>query len=1242
MADSPIESTINKWRERATQAQGLGIPLSSYQELAKRDVQNVRQGGVGMTDTEFALGVLAGQGRPVVQVERGTRAQDVPGNVPKDIEDIVRGFIPGAIKYVTKLPGEIASLFTDEDRGERLGFEDSDLSLSGLAAAARNVAKDPIFSILPGVFALSQATTEEGRQELAKHPVMTLLDVLPFAGAVGKGATAGKIAKPGGAVEALQQGRPTRAAFRATTDVVGRAPVIGKPFRRQEWNALADQLGISSLYREKLSRPFTQTQRIAEKEAKSFIDREIMPVFGQMDEATRQAFTEYGIKRKTGEVPPNPEFDAINSQVNIIQERLANIGEEEGGLRKIYLPGVENPVVYSTSSPVVRNLQRVTRTEEYVGNVTNKLVNARAVQEKWTANLDQRAGKVRRFMESDEDFAARPIGEVSPAILRDAMRPFVESFQYLEPMRVFSEYLSKIYDGKVRAQTAGFLRRDFNKLKGETGLIAKLDEALSSDDVKSAAKYATQINNVLKHKAWDDFDTTTSLRRHIADVREELVGLRKRTKSFGYAARMAKKADDRVRMYEQRLQTAQSKLNDRRATYFDSLEKNPPRNFSPLLIDLIRSKATDAARELYHGTELEQVITRIQNTPIAKEIAELIGPDAFKEMWDGTIRSWMDLAREGYDPIWLHHVPPARYERLLKPQILPDQEVKPGQWKDAVLNFGPGISDVAVGLSAAASELIARKFTHEFISTHVMPFAKPKTAVHADITNALLDEAARNQARIRPSFGIRGEVDRIMQKEWADFDPNDFGMRMPQATKGELMVPKGVARSLKAFAGGYGSERMIPLRGVYDKTMKVYKYSVLIGPKQFSDVVFGGMLTVLLREPGAVTKLPTAIKMWKEGRLPEEFIHEFYDLNPDKLWNFKAGQTMARHFVSAVGGVPQALARMEEIVSAWQRTATYLSASERAAKKGGLPPALAREAGLRVAYKTLVDFDGMSWIERSIVRNVFPFYSFMRYVMQYALTYPTDHPIRAAILSRFSDMEMRDKKDGLAEKYQNYFWLGEPDENGNVKIVDYRSANPFQSLANNFTLAGFVSSINPLMTSFFEAAGLNTLTATPDLYPDMAYDPETGSLTAKRGNVLLTVAGNIIPQIEGVDYFLTITDKMKRLKERNPEAYKRQLYTHLHLPFAGAEAALGLSGLEINVPYERSKAELGRYRAAREELSQAIRNNDWSAVSRYNVVPFQGELVDPEAIESLWRMIAGVLDQTPLAGTNPRAVLPRG
>lgn len=1235
---TPLESVLNSWKTRDAEAQALGIDRSAYSELAKRDVKNVMGGGSALPASEVNIALLSNAiQKPIVQTpERGTGPKDTIGNIPKDIEDIVRGFIPGMARWAYNLPGNIAASYinpagsTAKGRAE-LGYESS----GGVAGAIRNAGKDPLLSLVPGVFTAGKLTTPEGRKELQQRPVTTALDILPFASKAGKVATAGKVAEKGSATAALQRGHVVRGGFRAATDTIAKVPVVGKVTSRERWNQFANDLGIDETAREQLSRPFSVLTRKADKEQARFMREEVMPLFEGMDEASRQALTLYGQRRRRGESGGVPEYDAILAKVDELNDKFYRYGEKEGGLARIYLPGVPEPVTFASESPVILANQRRMRAKESYSRVKHRREYAEIVRDKWQTNLATRQGKVRGFMEDPQSFATRPEGPIGPEVVRAASRPFVEAFQHLDPEKVFREYLDKFSDGTIRGQTAAFIMRDFRKLKGEagvgprptSGLVARFDEALARGDIKTAATTLTEINRILRHKSWDGFDTTTRIRDHVRDLREELVGLRKRTTSFGYAARMARKAEDRLTRYQQLERAAQEKMTDRDATFFSSLAENPPQSFNPLIVQKVREGAIDEARLLYTGDELAMVEQKIATSPVMTEISSLIGKEKFRQLFTDIRDNWIQLAQEGYDPVWVHHVPPSRYENALKPRLLPDHESRPGQWRDVVTNFGPGVMDIAVGLGGASAEIISRRYTTQFLHEHVIPFARDKAEVREQIIQQLTDSGVRP----RSSFGIMGEVERIMKKQYRDFDPQRFGMKWPSITREGLVLPVGMDRALNAFTRNF---QYVPIRGIYDRTMKVYKYSVLAGPKQASDAIFGGMLTVMLREPKALFKMRDAFVMMKEGKVPEELAHNFYDLDTDKLWHLAAGKTMGRVMLEAAKFAPERLAKLEEGVTTMYRAATYLSAAERGVKKG-LTPKMAEEVGLRTAYKTLVDFDGMSHLERAVLRNVFPFYSFMRYTMQFILTYPSDHPLRTSILSRFADMEKRDHEGQageLAEKWGNYFFLGDPDENGNVLAVDYRSLNPFQSVANSFTLAGFLGSINPLVTAGFEAAGVNTLTATPDLYPEMAYDPETGSTTARRGNVGMILAGNILPPIEGVDAFLTLSDKMRRLKEKNPEAYRRALFQHLHMPFAFGN---------VNVPYEGAKAQMGKVRGAREELSAALMSGDWERVKRYNLVPYNGQLVDPARLETFWKAMTGALNDRGLEEISPKALLPR-
>jgi hypothetical protein len=196
MPKTPLETVVENWGRRIGQAQTAGIPVSAYRELGKRDIENVMKGGTPLPELQANLGIAsAAMGRPIIPTpkERSGPGQ-ILGNVAGDIGGIVRGFIPGLVRYVHHLPSEattsIQALIGNEAARQKIGWEQHGPSAFG--PAARNVARLPLFQVLPVVHTLGGLTSSEGRKELERHPVGTLLDVLPAASEISKVATLGR------------------------------------------------------------------------------------------------------------------------------------------------------------------------------------------------------------------------------------------------------------------------------------------------------------------------------------------------------------------------------------------------------------------------------------------------------------------------------------------------------------------------------------------------------------------------------------------------------------------------------------------------------------------------------------------------------------------------------------------------------------------------------------------------------------------------------------------------------------------------------------------------------------------------------------------------------------------------------------------------------------------------------------------------------------------------------------------
>lgn len=687
------------------------------------------------------------------------------------------------------------------------------------------------------------------------------------------------------------------------------------------------------------------------------------------------------------------------------------------------------------------------------------------------------------------------------------------------------------------------------------------------------------------------------------------------------AASLAKKA-----------KKAQKSLKDRQNLLTHDILTHPAARFHPYLVSKIRSSAetmlkdatagmtAEQVRVLLHGQTLDTALQTLRNSPLTSQFEALLGKGEFNALYQDVATSWLDLSKKGLDPLWMHHLTTDQLSRVLSPRVLPDHFSSVDMFKKKTMNFAPGVLDISAAVTEAGKEVIQQKATAEYINNFVKPFAKPYTQ--------LLDEytAALDSSKLDPRINISAKAIQDMTKEYHPIEVDGSGVNFPLKPTKEstLMVPTGVYRSLKSLMdqGPGGRASKLGIYGPYDKSMKLYKFSVLTGPRHLVHVAIGGSMMLALRDPAAFAKYAEAWKAVKGGTAPVELTQDLYNLKSDQIHATAVGKSYAKHLVEAVGDKARALARLEENIASTQRTAEYLSQ----VGKG-----VSHDAALQSAYKVFVDMDGMSAIERTIIKQVFPFYGFTRHLFRYLFSYPIDHPLRAAILSKFAEQEQQDWTSGLPQAYQQLFFLGAPDKNGNVFSVDVKSINPFRSFANDFTLTGLISSLNPAITAGMQVAGINTLQGVSELYPQIAYDPVSGSLQAKRpADALPKVLSSYVPQFGALDHFFQITQNMKQLKRSNPAAYRQTLFSQLNLPFAMGR---------INVPLVKEQQEMKRYRVAQSAVAQGEKSGDFAGAKRFARVPYQGALVDPQALARYWDTLLKQMKSQGLTGVSPKAIM---
>jgi hypothetical protein len=213
------------------------------------------------------------------------------------------------------------------------------------------------------------------------------------------------------------------------------------------------------------------------------------------------------------------------------------------------------------------------------------------------------------------------------------------------------------------------------------------------------------------------------------------------------------------------------------------------------------------------------------------------------------------------------------------------------------------------------------------------------------------------------------------------------------------------------------------------------------------------------------------------------------------------------------------------------------------------------------------------------------------------------------------------------------FFIGNPDAKGDTTTVNLRNMNPFRSVSNMLTLAGFMSSLNPLLSAPFVAAGFNTLAGTSQMYPDIVYDAQTGDLAVARpkGDMMMA-AEQFVPELGAIDAFFGISDNLRTLKYSDQGAFDRELQNMFNLPFAISQ---------YNLPQTRGRVAENAYKGAQNALTQYKKTGDFSGtIGRYNLVPYNGSLISPQQFAEYWKKELSAY-QGSYPGADVAAVMPK-
>ena len=1211
MGRSELQTSTNYWTARAQKYQAAGIPAEVWKPIALKDMTSTYQlGSSPMTNETADVAVYsAWKGSPAVAKQPPHHGglfgglETILGNVVHDTGGIITGLPRG----VAHLAGELVTPSTYTTAGKDLSQALSDVGDPG--KALRDLQSSPLLDLIPGVDVAAKLTTGAGRTSLEEHPVSALLDILPITKPLSAVAGASLAARAGGelgaaseaasladklrgidlrssdpsGLAALMAGRPVQAAARGI-DRAGLARLAGG---RTELGARAGELGLGpgqyvarrGLARANLdqvgksaSRILHQGQLGTVQEVHDFTTGELAGMFKELGTADRKGNWQPNMEAINAftEKATLGDLASMTPEEAAVYERLAQWRADEQA-RLVESGQLAHVPGYGHYNPDSQVVKR-----------WKALAKAKAKEERERAAAVVKHGRELTRSRASVDRTVRTAEQARDRLVRATAR---QRPGLAAPKGTLPDWVE-------RGQT----------LEAKHALAVKArDEAKAGHE-----QLAARGPRTAEHEAAKAGLTKASTKFDKAIVVEPPAHLQPWIKTT----------------------LAQRAVNAVKAR--DAAGKGP-------LDDHIDPEHVGQLRAI---GDIHAVFKWMEQTPMMMgRLQTYLGDDEFKKLVGDTVQEALRRQSEGFAPLYIHHIAQGEMARPSEVRMAQVRDLKEAQLKQKLLDGGTSVMNMWVAMTREGVNSAER---HNMQQAWDAGFA-PHTKTTAELEGIYQRAHARLEARGKLKPGQTWL--QMLGNEWVKVDFDRYGIRHTSrsATAEDTWLPKELARNLETAAGENRTSGIFE-HGVYRAGMKVFRTSVLYGPRHFAHVVIGGIMPLLLDSPSALAEIPAVWRIAHNAARGQPFTGEVrgeaipagitspFDYKVDaatKYMNQAVGETHARilkDFWEKTGAKPG------EKLAQWEHSAQMmyqLAVFSRDLRKSVSPVQAAEHA-----RRLVVNLDEMSPLERTVFKQIMPFYSFTRFATRFLAHLPFDHPLRVAVLSRLSNQATEEWGSGLPMTMMSLFYFGHPNAAGNQWTVNLRNMNPFRSLSNQFTLAGFLSSLNPMLTAPFQAAGFRTLSGSGQLYPEITYDPTTGQLVAAhpKGGPW-TAAEAFVPELGVIDALTGQSDQFRSLlSSGDSQATWRELNNLLNIPFTVSQ---------YNIPNTRARVAKDELTSAKNAVTQFEKTGDFEGtIGRYNLIPYQGRLIPPEQLQAYWQQLtARYAQQYP--GASVRAVLPK-
>lgn len=634
---------------------------------------------------------------------------------------------------------------------------------------------------------------------------------------------------------------------------------------------------------------------------------------------------------------------------------------------------------------------------------------------------------------------------------------------------------------------------------------------------------------------------------------------------------------------------------------------------------LVSADDLKAARENYvkqNGSEFvsqpdPENVARIVQAVTENRYAEYVDYGTLRDIQDDITAQWTKMRDDGLDPAFVHRISPEQVRGLQHPRVSEVARI-PGSTRVRSVDFTPGYQDLTIALTHDMMSYLARDISEYMADSIRRAFGKTRQ----ELVDKFMPMAEEWAARDPSAPSVTQRLEELIGKNWQAFDPKSLGInwsneRLNLMKSEQIYIPKYLAENIQRMH----APKIGKIGALTDPVTSTFRTAVLpFSPRWHFNNVFGNTVMALARTDPRILLHARQAWEWAKNpeKAPEALYHTFggevgmlrefdYD-SARNVANFAGGKTMGRLFRQAqeskiaagVAKARDASYTFNQTIDNFFRGMVY----EYATKTKGASPV----GAIELARNIFPQFYEMTPIERQIIRSVFPFYGFTQHIIRYAMRYPADHPVRTAILGSVARGELEDLGTGLPEQFMGMFFFGKGSVPGAQRAISTASFNPFGQVADIFTISGFLSGANPILSTALEQVGI--VSGGPELYPDLHYNAQTGRLEATQSNPLLSLISNTIPQTDIITSLLGMNADFNDKLRSDPAAAIRMLATRGGLP---------LVYRQIDTAGTIARNEQTVYDAQQQAFRDALRSGDYGAASRWPGL--QGQLQAVQALQ---------------------------